>query len=92
MGATVIIVFAVIGRVLAYMLMYAAYRPYTDSLAVKAALGVASFGVLAALVGTATSGEPLGAIPLNFLVASAGIVAAFVILHYIDRWLFGMRR
>jgi len=95
MGATIIIVLAVIARVLAYVLMYvlmyAAYRPYTDSLAVKAGLGVLSFGMLAGLVGTATSGAPLSAIPLNFLAASVSIVIAFVILHYIDRWLFAPR-
>jgi len=92
MGTTIIVIVAIAGRILAYALMYAAYRPYTDSLAVKALLGVLSFGVLAGLVGSAASGEPLSAIPLNFLAASIWIVVAFVILHYIDRWLFAPRR
>ncbi len=87
-----LLVITVIGRLLAYVLMYAAYRPYTDSLRVKVLLGVVSFGVLVALVGTATRGESPAAIPVNFLVASVGIAVAFVIFHYIDRWLTALRR
>ena len=90
MSITVLIL-AVLGRLLAYLLMYAAYRPYTDSLAVKVLLGVVSFGVLVSLVGTAARGEPATAIAVNFLLASAGIAVAFVIFHAVDRWLFAPR-
>jgi hypothetical protein len=71
----------------ASLLMYAAFRPYTDSLKLRIALGIASFGVLAAVFRTAARGEPAIAIPINFLLASIWIAVAFAVIHFADNWL-----
>lgn len=73
------------------VLMYAAFRPYTDKLALRILLGVLSFGVLAAIFRTAVRGEPASAIPLNFLGASLWIAVWFAIIHVADKWLMARR-
>jgi hypothetical protein len=69
------------------LLMYAAFRPYTDSLLMRIALGLLSFGFLTAIFRTAVRGESALAIPLNFLAASVWIAVAFAIIHTVDKWL-----
>ena len=73
------------------VLMYAAFRPYTEKLTLRILLGVLSFGVLAAIFRTAVRGEPAGAIPLNFLGASLWIAIWFAIIHVADKWLVARR-
>jgi hypothetical protein len=67
------------------LLMYAAFRPYTESLLMRIALGILSFGFLAAIFRTAVRGEPATAILLNFVLASVWIAVAFAIIHTIDK-------
>jgi hypothetical protein len=69
------------------LLMYAAFRPYTERLLLRIALGILSFGFLSAIFRTAMSGDTAAAIPLNFLLASIWIAVAFAIIHAIDKWL-----
>jgi hypothetical protein len=69
------------------LLMYAAFRPYTESLLIRIALGILSFGFLTAIFRTAVRGEPASAILLNFVAASVWIAVAFAIIHTIDKWL-----
>jgi hypothetical protein len=78
-------------NIAASVLMYAAFRPFTDSLMLRIALGIASFGVLAAILRTAARGEPAMAILLNFLSASVWIAVAFAIIHVADKWLQSRR-
>jgi hypothetical protein len=73
------------------VLMYAAFRPYTEKLTLRILLGVLSFGVLAAIFRTAVRGEPAGAIPLNFLGASVWIAVWFAVIHVADKWLLAPR-
>ena len=82
-----LIITQIIGAVAISLLMYAAFRPYTDSLLMRIALGILSFGFLAAIFRTAVRGEPASAILLNFVLASVWIAVAFAIIHTIDRWL-----
>lgn len=82
-----LIITQIIGVVAISLLMYAAFRPYTDSLLMRIALGILSFGFLAAIFRTAVRGEPASAILLNFVLASVWIAVAFAIIHTIDRWL-----
>jgi peptidoglycan/LPS O-acetylase OafA/YrhL len=81
------IVTMIVVNVAASLLMYAAFRPYTDKLLPRIALGIASFGVLAAILRTAARGEPALAIPVNFVLASIWIAVAFAIIHVVDKWL-----
>jgi hypothetical protein len=69
------------------VLMYAAFRPFTDRLLLRILLGVLSFGVLGAVFRAALRAEPASSIPLNFVVASLWIAVAFSVVHYIDNWL-----
>jgi hypothetical protein len=73
------------------VLMYAAFRPFTDRLVVRILLGVLSFGVLGAIFRAALRGEPASSIPLNFVVASLWIAMTFSIVHAIDNWLQSRR-
>lgn len=84
MGLTVT---QIVGAVAISLLMYAAFRPYTESLLMRIALGILSFGFLAAIFRTALRGEPATAILLNFVSASVWIAVAFAIIHTVDKWL-----
>ena len=75
----------------ASILMYAAFRPYTEKLTLRILLGILSFGVLAAILRTAVRGEPAGMILLNFLGASVWIAVWFAVIHVADKRLLTRR-
>lgn len=74
-----------------YLVMYCAFRPYTDALWVRILLAAISFGFLSGIVGAAAQQAPAAQIVTFFLWSGLGILVTFPVFHLIDQRLLGNR-
>jgi len=79
------ILWSLVGATLVHLLVYAAFRPYTDSLPHRIGLAVASFGALFAIMTPILRNQGPGLIPLYFIGVVVSISIFTTIFHVIDR-------
>jgi hypothetical protein len=79
------ILWSLVAATLVHLLVYAAFRPYTDSLPHRIGLAIASFGTLFAIMTPILRGQGPGLIPLYFAGVAVSITVFMTIFHLIDR-------
>jgi hypothetical protein len=67
------------------LVMYCAFRPYTDSLWVRILLALISFSFLSGVVGAAAQQAPAAQIVTLSLWSGLGILVTFPIFHLVDQ-------
>jgi hypothetical protein len=60
---------------------YVLFSPYADTLGGRLAFSAAGFPGLFALLGTATQGQPLGMVPINFVRMAVPTLIVVALLH-----------